>query len=125
MSELEHTAAGRSTLVSDGCEIEYRIGDEALRLLAALAAGEVDGVVSRVEASELGVLARRRLVGSVEPLERDDGSGVGVRVTVSVRYGRNIAEVAREVQRVVAAALAEQASLEVERVDVHVAGVVA
>ncbi|TCJ17264.1 Asp23/Gls24 family envelope stress response protein [Rubrobacter taiwanensis] len=107
----------------DTAGIEYRIGDEALRLLAALAAREVEGVASQVEDSELGILARRRLVGSVELPERE--AGAAPKVTIAVRYGRSIPEVARQVQRRVAGALREQAGVEVERVDVHVAEVVA
>lgn len=120
--------------------IEYRIEDGAVRLLASLAAQEVEGVVSRTEEDgELGSMARRRLVGSVELRERmasrtgsrtdyrtePRASGAELKVTIAVYYGRNLAEVAREVQRRVAATLGAQASLEVGRVDVHVAEVVA
>ena len=101
-----------------------RIADEVVSTVAAIAATEVDGVVSMTGG----------LVGGLSEMlgRRNPQKGVRVEVgeqeatidvTLTVRYGVRIPEVASQVQERVKAAVERMTGLEVRAVNVHVTGV--
>ena len=87
------------------------ISSDVLASYAADAAGEVDGLRGFVEST----LHRHK---GIRVLEAE--GGVRLELHIAVDWGASIPEVGREIQRRVAAYLAQMASVEVESVDVVV-----
>jgi uncharacterized alkaline shock family protein YloU len=87
------------------------ISSDVLASYAADAAREVDGLRGFVEST----LHRHK---GVRVLEAE--GGVGLELHIAVDWGASIPAVGREIQRRVAAYLAQMASVEVEAVDVVV-----
>lgn len=100
------------------------ISEEVLAVIAAAAAMEIEGVSSLAgglsgELAEL--VAGKKLNRGIDIKVNEDS--VAIRVAVLVKYGYVIPDVARSVQDAVASAVENTTGLNVESVNVHVAGV--
>jgi uncharacterized alkaline shock family protein YloU len=101
-----------------------RIADEVVSTVAAIAATEVDGVAAMSGGLVGGLsemLGRRNPQKGVR-VETEDGTAV-IDLTLTVRYGVRIPEVASRVQESVKAAVERMTGLRVAAVNVHVTGV--
>ncbi len=116
--------AGDDTRPTDPARAVVRISDEVVSTVAAIAATEVDGVVAMTGG----------LVGGLTEMlgRRNPQKGVRVEIgpeeavidlTLTVRYGVRIPEVAAQVQENVRAAVERMTGLVVRAVNVHVTGV--
>ncbi len=103
---------------------EMLVTDEALAVIAGMAAMEVDGVSGMSSGFTGGlaeVLGRTNLAKGVKVISR---SGVtSVDIYVIVRYGVRIPEVAFEIQEHVRSNIENQAGILVDSVNIHVQGV--
>jgi uncharacterized alkaline shock family protein YloU len=88
-----------------------------LDTIVTLAAEGVEGV-SRVETSGLGGLVHKG--GKALVVAVDDQGAMSVDLHVSLKYGRPLHEVAKQVQQAVAEALTSQTGQPVTAVDVYV-----
>lgn len=115
---------GDETHGADAAKAVVRISDEVVSTVAAIAATEVDGVVAMTGG----------LVGGLTEMlgRRNPQKGVRVDIgpeeavidlTLTVRYGVRIPEVAAKVQESVRAAVERMTGLVVRAVNVHVTGV--
>ena len=104
---------------------EVKIADDVVTTIAAIAAGEVEGVSAMSE--NLGDKFRTS-VG----MKRGQGSGVRVDVagnmvrvdlTIVIKYGHNVMETSREVQEKVKNAIENMTGLTVTDVNIRVTGV--
>ncbi|MEG1240703.1 MAG: Asp23/Gls24 family envelope stress response protein [Oscillospiraceae bacterium] len=100
------------------------ISDEVLAVIAAAAALEVEGVgsLSSTLASDITELTGRKVLSKGVRLHAEEGS-VTVEVSILIQYGYTIPTVAHAVQEAVMAAVGNTSGLQVESVNVHVAGV--
>lgn len=101
------------------------ISEEVLAVIAAAAAQEVDGVSSLAgglsdDLAEL--VAGKKLSRGIDI--RVNEEKVSIRVAILVKYGYTIPDVGHAVQDAVMSAVENTTGLEVESVNVHVAGVV-
>lgn len=101
------------------------ISEEVLAVIAAAAAQEVDGVSSLAgglsdDLAEL--VAGKKLSRGIDI--RVNEEKVSIRVAILVKYGYVIPDVGHAVQDAVMSAVENTTGLEVESVNVHVAGVV-
>jgi uncharacterized alkaline shock family protein YloU len=101
-----------------------RIADEVVSTVAAIAATEVDGVVSMTGSlvGGLGEMLGRRNPQKGVRVEVGEQEAT-IDVTLTVRYGVRIPEVASQVQERVKSAVERMTGLEVRAVNVHVTGV--
>lgn len=100
------------------------ISEEVLAVIAAAAAQEVDGVSSLAggltgDLAEL--VAGKKLSRGIDI--RVNEESVTIRVAILVKYGHVIPDVGRAVQDAVMSAVENTTGLNVESVNVHVAGV--
>lgn len=100
------------------------ISEEVLAVIAAAAALEVEGVNSLAggisgDLTELG--AGKKLSRGIDIRVADEA--VTIRVAILVKYGHVIPEVGRAVQDAVMSAVENTTGLNVENVNVYVAGV--
>lgn len=100
------------------------ISEEVLAVIAAAATQEVEGVSSLAgglsgELAEL--VAGKKLNRGIDIKVNEDS--VAIRVAVLVKYGYVIPEVGRAIQDAVISAVENTTGLNVEYVNVHVAGV--
>lgn len=100
------------------------ISEEVLAVIAAAAALEVEGVGSL--SANLGtdlaeLLGKKNLAKGIHVAVAEES--VRVDVSILVKYGYTILDVAKEVQNTVFSAIENTSGLSVESVNVHVAGV--
>lgn len=100
------------------------ISEEVLAVIAAAAAQEVDGVSSLAgglsdDLAEL--VAGKKLSRGIDIRVEEDK--VNIRVAILVKYGHVIPDVGHAVQDAVKSAVENTTGLDVESVNVHVAGV--
>ena len=95
------------------------VADDALLAIVEGAVAQIDGARIDRPGRVTRVLPGRR--GGIE-WQRDGGS-LRIQVDVVARYGRVLPDLADEVKRAVAAAVAGMTGLEVRAVDVHISGV--
>ncbi|MBO4326173.1 MAG: Asp23/Gls24 family envelope stress response protein [Clostridia bacterium] len=103
---------------------EMLVTDEALAVIAGMAAMEVSGVAGMSTGFTGGlaeVLGRTNLAKGVKVLSRDGVTTVDIYVIV--KYGVRIPEVAFEIQEHVRANIENQAGVVVDAVNIHVQGV--
>lgn len=98
------------------------VSDDAVAQIALTAAQAVDGVTVLMTGHGLGDLLSRRTVGRGVRVEVD-GDQATVELTLSVRYGERIPELAHKVQEEVRDALEHMTGLSVRAVHIHVAQV--
>jgi uncharacterized alkaline shock family protein YloU len=115
---------GEETRAGDSGRAVVKIADEVVSTVAAIAATEVDGVVAMSGGLVGGLsemLGRRNPQKGVR-VEVDEGEAA-IDLTLTVRYGVRIPEVAARVQENVKAAVEGMTGLRVRAVNVHVTGV--
>ncbi|MBR6935217.1 MAG: Asp23/Gls24 family envelope stress response protein [Clostridia bacterium] len=103
---------------------EMLVTDEALAVIAGMAAMEVNGVAGMSTGFTCGlaeVLGRTNLAKGVKVLSRDGVTTVDIYVIV--KYGVRIPEVAFEIQEHVRSNVENQAGIVVDTVNIHVQGV--
>ena len=103
---------------------EMLVTDEALAVIAGMAAMEVNGVAGMSTGFTGGlaeVLGRTNLAKGVKVLSRDGVTTVDIYVIV--KYGVRIPEVAFEIQEHVRSNVEHQAGIVVDTVNIHVQGV--
>lgn len=100
------------------------IADEVLAVIAASAALEVEGVSSLATnlSSDLAELMGRKVYSKGVRLSMTEDQVV-VDVSILIRYGYSIPEVAQKVQEAVMAAVSNTSGMTVSRVNIQVAGV--
>ena len=99
---------------------------EVVATIAGLAATEVEGVASMSAPSSglADMFSRKNTRNFTKGVRIDlDGSSVSVHITIVVDYGSPVPEVARNIQENVKKAIETMSGLEVNNVDVHVAGI--
>ena len=103
-----------------GSNIIY--SNEVVSIIAGVAASEVEGIASMVNAPNGGLLGKNRNVtkGVKVEIGTEEAS---VDLYVTAEYGKPIQKAAHEVQESVRKAIEEMTGLHVVRVDVHVQGV--
>ena len=100
------------------------ISEEVLAVIAAAATLEVEGVggLSANLSTDLAeLLGKKNLAKGIQITVQEDS--IRVDVSVLVKYGYTIIDVAKEVQNAVFNAIENTSGLSVESVNVHVAGV--
>ena len=103
-----------------------KIADDVVAAIGSIAATEVEGVVSMAGnignelASKMGVKSLTKGV-KVEV----NGKNVKADITLIVKYGYSIPEVSEKVQKKVSQAIENMTGLEVEKVNVRIAGIAA
>lgn len=98
------------------------ISEEVLAVISAAAALEVEGVSSLTGGKDLTeLLGRKNMAKGVRITV--NGEAVTVELSLLIKYGSSILEVAEKVQEAVGAAVEATSGLNVEAVNVHVCGV--
>jgi len=118
------TAGGREGVGGEGPASNVRIADEVVSAIAAMAATEVEGVAGMAGGLAVGLsemLGRRNPQKGVK-VEVAEGSAT-IELTLNVRYGVRIPEVAARVQENVRRVVEQMTGLKVAAVHVHVTGV--
>ena len=102
------------------------ISEEVLAVIAAAAALEVEGVASLSAnlGSDLAELLGKKNLAKGVHISVNEGEGVCVEVSILIKFGYTIPDVARAVQDNVYTAIENTSGLNVECVNVHVGGVV-
>ncbi len=113
-----------STIKCDGVNGEVQIADEVVAIVAALAATEVEGVASMAGNITNELVARlgmKKLSKGVR-IEVLDGK-VNADLALNIEFGYNVKEVCSLVQQKVKEAIENMTGLEVEIVNIRIAGV--
>ncbi len=100
------------------------ISEDVLAVIAAAAALEVEGVSAL--AANLGsdiaeLLGKKNLAKGVRV--QTEGDQVTIEISVMIRYGYSIPEVAKAVQEAVSSSVESMSSLSVQAVNVNVSGI--
>ena len=98
------------------------ISEEVLAVIAAAATLEVEGVGSMAAGKDLGELLGKKNMSKGVRISVEDET-VTVDVSLMVKYGNPVMEVAQKVQEAVTAAVEATSSLTVAGVNVNVCGV--
>lgn len=112
------------TIETDESFGEVQISDEVVAIIAGLAATEVDGVASiagNLTRELIAKLGKKNLSKSVV-VEVADGH-VNVRLTLYLQYGYSVPVVCSKVQERVKNAIENMTALEVDSVNVSIAGI--
>lgn len=101
------------------------ISEEVLAVIAAAAALEVEGVGSLAAnlGSDLAELLGKKSLSKGVHISVNEEEGVCVDVSILIRFGYTIPDVAKAVQDAVYTAIENTSGLSVECVNVHVGGV--
>jgi uncharacterized alkaline shock family protein YloU len=98
------------------------IAEEVLEMIAGAAALEVDGVTGLAGGSmSEQLLGRKKLSKGISILWESDN--ITINVSIQIRYGSKIPEVARKVQEAIVASVEATSNLRVSAVNVRVGGV--
>ncbi len=112
------------TLLNTDIEGEVKIADDVVAAIAAIAAGEVEGVGS--SSGNLGdaIMAYVGVKKNDKRVKVDVAEGiVHVEMTITVCYGYNIPEVSRMVQEKVKSSIENMTGLSVADINVRVSGI--
>lgn len=113
-----------SVIASEGANPSVRIADDVVSAVAAMAALEVEGVAGMAGGLAVGLsemLGRRNPQKGVKVDVTDRTAQI--ELTLSVRYGVRIPDVAARVQENVRRVVEQMTGLQVSAVHVHVTGV--
>ena len=103
---------------------EVQIADEVVAIIAGLAATEVEGVDSmagNITNELVSKLGKKNLSKGIHIAVEEES--IRVDVSLLIKYGYTIIDVAKEVQNAVYSAIENTSGLTVECVNVHVLGV--
>lgn len=103
---------------------EVHIADEVIAIIAGMAATEVDGVagmVGKFTGDLVELLGKKNLAKGVA-VEVGEGT-VSLELAIIVTFGCSIVEVTRNIQEKVKNAVETMTGLEVEEINIRVAGV--
>jgi uncharacterized alkaline shock family protein YloU len=104
---------------------EIKINNEVVGTIAALAAVEVDGIVSLAGKFSLAEMWGRKDMEKGFSVEIDaEAPKVKIRAEINVEYGVDIYKAAHQLQQAVKNAVEGMTGLKVEKVDVTVRGIV-
>lgn len=104
---------------------EIKINNEVVGTIAALAAVEVDGVVSLAGKYSLAEMWGRKDMEKGFAVEISDSEpSVGIKAEINVEYGVDIYKAAHQLQQAVKNAVEGMTGLKVSQVDVTVRGIV-
>lgn len=117
-------AEGREYVSQVEDQGSIHISEEVIASIAAVAAVEVDGVASLAAnpGSDFAELLGRKNLSKGVQLQLNE-SGVTAAVSILVKYGYAIQDVAKAVQDAVMSSVEATTGLSVEAVDVHVRGI--
>ena len=103
------------------------ISEEVLAVIAAAAALEVEGVGSLAAnlGSDLAELLGKKNLAKGVHIAVSEGESVSVDISILIKYGYTIPEVAKNVQQSVKNAVESMTGFQVERVDVNVSAITA
>jgi len=101
-----------------------KISDEVIATISSVAVSEIDGVCGLMGsiAGELAIKFGKKNINKGIKVVTDD-KGITIDISLIVKYGIRIPEIAWEVQENVKKAVEAMSGLTVEKVNVHVAGV--
>ena len=102
----------------------FNISEEVIAVIAAVAATDVEGVsglAANLGADIAELLGKKNLSKGVKIQLAD--SVVTVTISILVKYGYTIPDVAKKVQEEVGAAIEAMTGLDVSAVNVHIAGI--
>ena len=100
-----------------------KIAQEVLATIANFAAGEIDGVVSLANTyTPIKNFLQKGISRPIQISLNDDVAVVDI--SVNLKYGANIPEVAETLQKAVKDAVQNMTGITVSKVNVHVAGIV-
>lgn len=103
---------------------EVQIADEVVAIIAGLAATEVKGVASMYGNITNGLVAKLGMKNLSKGVKiAVEGSSVTVDLTINMEYGYNIPEVTSAVQERVENAIETMTGLQVQSVNIRIAGV--
>jgi uncharacterized alkaline shock family protein YloU len=101
------------------------VADDVVPCIAALAAAEVDGVISVAENLTAEIIGRMGLRKAPKGVKVEiKGKKVYVDMSLGIDYGYNVPETSRKVQDKVKEAIETMMGLEVMDVNIHIASVV-
>lgn len=103
---------------------EIRIANEVVAAIASISASEIEGVetlTGQIKNELVGRFGSKKNAKGVK-VEVDDNKAV-VEIEITMKYGYSIPETSARVQERISQAINEMTGLEVERVDVNIAGV--
>ena len=101
-----------------------KLSQEVLATIANFAAEEIDGVVSLADTyTPIKSLLRKGSIAKPIQISLNDDVAV-VDISVNLKYGANIPEVAETLQKAVKDAVQNMTGITVSKVNVHVAGIV-
>ena len=101
-----------------------KVADDVVPCIAALAAAEVDGVISVAENKTAEIIGRMGLRKAPKGVKVEiKGRKVYVDMSLGIDYGYNVPETSRKVQDKVKEAIETMMGLEVMDVNIHIASV--
>lgn len=102
-----------------------KISDEVIATIAAMAAGEIEGVVGNPARGGIDVKDFLPKKGYSKGIKVEtDEERVSIDVNISVLFGYKIADIAEKVQKKVLDTVTSMTGLEVSRVNIHIVSVV-
>ncbi|MBQ8638027.1 MAG: Asp23/Gls24 family envelope stress response protein [Lachnospiraceae bacterium] len=113
-----------SVTLQGECSGELKIANEVVAIIAALAATEVDGVVSLVGNMTHELIAKLGMKNLSKGISVTVEDGiVHTQVSLVIQYGYSVPEVSAKVQDKIKTAIENMTGLQVESVRVTIAGV--
>lgn len=112
------------TLKEDDKEGSVSIADDVVAMIASLAATEVEGVgaiVGNITNELMSRVGMNKLTKGVKVVVAD--GKVSVDLAITIDYGHNIPETSQNVQKKVKNAIENMTGLEVEIVNIRIAGI--
>ena len=101
-----------------------KISQDVLATIANFASEEIDGVVSLANTyAPIKSLLKRGSIGRPIQISLNDDVA-GIDISVNLKYGANIPQVAEALQKTVKDAVQNMTGITVSKVNVHVAGIV-
>lgn len=113
--------------LTDSINIEngnIKIADDVIATIAAVAAEKVEGVINlqtSLKSSVTDMLGVKNIAKGVKVSIGEEEAVIDMYITV--KYGKNIIEIAKEVQEKVKEAIETMTSLQVVEVNVHISGI--
>ncbi len=112
------------TLLSTDVQGEVKIADDVVAAIAAIAAGEVDGVGQSSGNLGTAIMAYVGMKKNDKSVKVDVAEGiVHVEMTITVQYGYSIPDVSKKVQEKVKSSIEGMTGLSVADINVRISGI--